>query len=555
MPRGRPPSQHAPEEKAAIRREKVRLNVKAHRERQKRKGLASKNQSKFRWVYETKWENRGEKQSQSQDKRKLAGGASSAGDESNLARLQLLHAPSSEKVSADALLASFRTQFLPDTVTLPTPKARLATPCASWVIQAFDLSALQEKAPLSSMLRSVALGLMGAERERKDIQLHSLNSYRRTLAAVGRQVQSLIDGGSYCVYDTTSLLLSCHVAAMFELMVNGSLPDMFRHIRGLGSLLLHQIRTLAAVPQVLCDLVQEYRLLEICFCINYRQLSVLEGLNRDMMKARNLKGSDSAETPSYMQSLLDIGHCIPPVMVRLDNLESRNGPRTFMQRFQEIINTLDNIIEELEKWSSEFLTGCGASVQGFEFWFPNSNSMDFPSLDVATVWTFSLSFKIHALETYISAINVCMSSESASLTSSGWSLDAKVPQTKFGSKSISQGRREILTAAHLLSRSLPYFFKANVGVIGRSLSVFPLESARLALANELERCLSPDPHGESHHDSNLMHQRSQEIVKALSICKSSGLKAKESGLPLFSENWSSGHIPASSHCVRSGARR
>ncbi|KIX02081.1 uncharacterized protein Z518_08020 [Rhinocladiella mackenziei CBS 650.93] len=126
MGRGRSTNLRTAEERAAIRREKFRLNVQAHRERQKQKssGQTSKSsiQSKFRWIHETKWEALSSvHQAKSRNGREQDPGRKQIVTLLRVSQPSLLFEPTPEKQNTTALLGIFRSRLLPDRIKLPSP--------------------------------------------------------------------------------------------------------------------------------------------------------------------------------------------------------------------------------------------------------------------------------------------------------------------------------------------------------------------------------------------------------------------------------------------------
>jgi hypothetical protein len=547
MPGGKPSSQHTAEEKAAIRRQKVKLNVRAHRERQKQKrGIVhpgSPVQSTLRWVRETKWESRGSADhAQVRNQAQPSTAVRSQNKPSWVPMRCLPYAPSPGTQYTMALLGLFRSRFLPDRIILPTlpcPDRQIATPCASWVVNAYDLAVFQDKTALQDMLRSLALGVVGAENQREDIQIISRHSYQRTLFGLRRQLLSLINGGIYCAYDFLALVLSCHVAALFELTINTSLSDMFRHVRGIGSLILHRIYSQGPVSEILSHLIEEYRMLEICFSLAYRRTSALKAPKGSAVVANSSRLAEEVQV-SHLGGLLDIGDRIPPVIVQLDSLISTSVIDQSLPQLYNILKELSDIIAHVEVWYSGFLARYGPVIMQSTISSSVSDNLDFPSLEVAAAWVYSLSFKLYALNTYISTCTQVSLFAPAygSFSIFQDNLKAKNDQHNFDHGFITHLRTKVFNTAHLLSRSLPYFFEARIGITGRSLAVFPLAAAKDAFKQEMGRCSNADRIVDAihHHEGvpNVRQQRSHEIAQALLFCESLELKAKSFGLPLFS---------------------
>lgn len=546
MGRGRPPSQRTPEERLAIRRANVRRNVQAHREREKLKRslstLKAQPQPKLRWIQETKWSQKQPKPQKESKATEIQVTKSNTRKSRPAAQHSLIREPSPEPQNNLALLGMFRSKFLPDRIILPTPGAsddRLTTPCAPWVVKAHELASLEEKPLLKDILRALALGQLGAEQQREDIQVVAFHAYQRMLSALKRQLDSLMRDRSHKTGNFLALFLCCHAASIFELNVNASLPDTFRHVRGLGSLLVHQAGASDLVPGVLFDLVEEYRLLEVVFCLIYREESVLAASNLCRVPKAGEKQVAAPERMCNFSSLIYIARHLPPIMVRLDEQKAIPGARNqSLREFRLLLQRLSDVLRRLEEWCDDFLTLHAQPVVQSPAYVSGYGELDFPNLELASTWTYCLSFKLLTLDTYIdihSQINSRLPSQENSNSFEGVSGCLRSDSfPKIGKDELSNARTKLLSLAQLLTRSLQYFFVADVGFIGRSLVVFPLETARLAFVHEFERESNSPLYAPGVNHSNFMNQRSQEIGDGLMVCKSFQTKANALKLPLFS---------------------
>ncbi|KIW96332.1 uncharacterized protein Z519_03401 [Cladophialophora bantiana CBS 173.52] len=543
MRRGRPAIQCTEGERLAIRREQVRLNVQAHRQRQKlKKQLESLNtpyQPRFRWVQETKWQSK--KSTDRRDQCRLEGSVTPRRERYPEFECTLPNHPSSAKQYTLALLALFRSRLLPDRVTLPCPGPpgrRLTTPCAPWVVKGYELAAVKENPLVMGMLRALGLALLGADHQREDILRVALRTYQTTLAAVSRQIQLLMNNYNCCSNDCLALILSCHATAMFEMNVSKSMPDLLRHVRGLGSLLVHRFLQSQSMPEEMYDLVEEYRLFETVFCLINRQQSVLVGTSL-CREAKDPSKPDLGNCHmSPFSKLVHLARHVPPIMVYLDELKTR--PATSDQelgRISESLETLSEVKTGLETWSEDFLRNDTHSVMKSTAYISGHGDLESPSLDVVAAWTFYLSFKVYALETYISLLEYMTSIQSSATKVEPCedrcgTIDA---QLNSPHEKIILSRSELLETAKLLLRSLPYFSASSLGYIGRSLVAFPLETVKRAFLHEFERqsrlrlTASEIPH------LNFVDYRTHDIVQGLAAWKRIAANAKASGCALFSD--------------------
>lgn len=612
MARGRPPIKLPPEERLARRRERVKLNVQAYRARQREKkrlvGLNAKPQIEYRWVQETKWDQReaaDEKRNPESTPRGDVQGRRRRKSETNL-----LHQPSAENQYTIALLAMLRSRFLPDRVVLSTSTSSssaeeqqqpLTTPCAAWVVNAHELATGAEHNPLlQSMLRSLGLGLLAAERRREDIQMVSLQTYQRTLVGVSRQLDRLISrsdvgnngNNEERPRDSLALILSCHAASMFELGINGSLANTFRHVRGLGSLIVHELDTCAVSAStsasasdpalnILYDLVEEFRLLELTFCLVYRCPSVLRGSSWEPptaavmgeqpggKKKRAKTNSRRMSAPSSLVrlfgGLLHIVRQLPDVMVMLDehkmmtrslsprsnSISAAAAEPTEIENLDDAFASVSLILDKLDDWSDSFLAhhtppGTVKSKMAEErHVVAGGADVNFPSLEVASAWVYSLAIKCLALDTYVDILAQRQQQQAHHSRRVRRGVHEREAQggededeDDGGIAAAVAARMTLLDTATLLTRSIPYFFTAEgIGSLGRMHFLFPLECARRAFLHEFERLARDDGGRGSGSDDHrrLLLGNARDVVAGYMACKQFEERAKRLGFPLFSE--------------------
>ncbi len=549
MARGRPLGNFQDDEKVTLRREKVRLNVQAHRQRQKeRRHLEAVNEPcppKFRWVSETKRSLLGK----SYNRPRRPSPLPTCRESPSILPVSLLSEPNPEKQYTLALLGMFRTRFLPERVTLPQTHAaatekRLTTPCALWIVKGYDLAAMQDSAVVTGIFRALGLAILAAEQQRVEIQALSLHTYHQTLSAISRKLKSITDGGSLHISDYLAIFLSCYATAMYEMNVSVSLPRMFDHVRGLGSVLVHRSLQSGSIPREWHDLTDEYRLLETVFCLTYREPSVLTGTNigrygRASTDANSKWDPEPPET-SQIGGLVFIARHIPPVMAHIDCLKApRSSFLPLLDGTREAIHSLLCILTQLEHWSVEFLRQSASTILESEAYTCGRGNLEFPGLEVASAWNFWLSFKAHALENYVSLLETTGSPQQGHDTFEhcDFGEDSSGAQSNASYKGITAARSELLATVQLLIRSMPYLLEADLGYIGKSFIAFPLETVRLVLRNELERgpCMLSTTTLQPMTDST--DERLHTISEGLASCAEIAEKAKDMRCALFSDHW------------------
>ena len=314
MPRGRKPGPGTTEERAAARRERVRLNVQAFRKRKNNlvNGKQQPPKPALRFIEDTKWQQHLRSQSLSSDSRTSTEdysnsckdksstfGASDTGSthsfersvvlSGNSAVTTLLHTPKDSITYTSQLYALLPDRFLPQRVVLPTSDSdsdHVRTPCSLWITTACKLAHAQSNSALRDVVMAVSLALMSMEHPREDLQVASQRLYSRSLAKTrGSLDQIMNEHHKFKSTDMQSLFLSCHASAIYEMLVNGSAVDTKRHVNGIG-LLIEQQRQHPEFPALIGEaLLEEYRMLEINFSLLHRQLSVSNRLDLGLKRA------------------------------------------------------------------------------------------------------------------------------------------------------------------------------------------------------------------------------------------------------------------------------
>jgi hypothetical protein len=559
MPRGRKPGPGTAEEKAAIRREKVRLNVQAYR--RKRKEAAGKvadsspHESTLTWVEDSKWQNEYEQQDRarlrraSQDPTDSDGALLTPGSTSESlddtaplrVRRRKPELPSPIPVSPNAanqyslaLLAMFPERFLPAQLSLPSKQdvQTLRTPCALWVTTAVKQARRQESGALSDVLHSIVLAVLGMNNQRLDLQTHAQRLYTRSLAKTRRDLGPMLQSNAVVTRNNaTEVFLACHASAVYELLVNGSMEDMLRHITGVG-LLIEHTRGSSPLPDLIGDsLIEEYRQLEIHFCLMKRKLSTFGRMQRQDHIDHSLPHKEAAaDTETTIPTrLLALADQILPVMVEFDSY-TEDIPATAGQLMALIQRAL-SIHTQLESWSTFLHAHSFPSSPISETSSDSTEPIDLCQItqyEFASCYLFSLSYDLHA-------VGACIEAVTALTTRSKSSPEI---YTKPSAQSTLL-RTQALHIAHTILELMPYFFQPDKGIIGRSIAIWPLEAVWKSLDHESARladdetyCASPSGNASDDFRNKTRATRAL-IAHCYRLCRQAGRSAKGFGLPLL----------------------
>ena len=551
MPRGRRPGPGTSEEKAAIRRERVRLNVQAFRRRKagEEGNQVAKNKSKIRWVSDSKWQSEyDEKQRQADESGEDLSLTDTAATPSvsdrpmladeeayELSLVMLPRTPDLGRQYSHALLASLPARFLPQRVSIPSIPSgfiKIRTPCALWVTSACALAQTQDYGPLKDVLLSIVMALASSEQSRPDLAVTSQGLYTRSLFKTRRTLQPIIEGHRLPIgTDIAGVFLACHAAAVFELFVNGSLEDMARHVKGIGFLIQHlqnHPEVSDANAAIGDSLIEEYRMLQMNFSMMSRQPSTTYQNSLNVNSGRN-------RVTSIFTDLLDLADQIPPIMVELDKLrpKQRSDSMYCAERLGKLIPVLCTIHSELSSWSNilrekliEKSLGdiFGANEVGL-------NLSAITSYEFASTWMFSCSYDCYAIETCIEALDFLDSLEKS----------PGRPRSKASPYRTETLRSDLISNAGGIIDIMPYFMQHDKGIIGRSIAIWPLEGAWATLESE-EKRLRRDEAQLDQLDVNAdielkikVHERKVQVMKYLKLCRDVETSAARYGLPMFKQ--------------------
>ncbi len=549
MPRGRRPGSGSAEEKAAIRRERVRLNVQAFRRRKagEEGNQDAKNKSKIRWVSDSKWQAEYDEMWRKFDESgeeltlsdrsatpSVGYGSSSADEEVlDLSLTMLPQTPDLGKQYSHALLASLPARFLPQRVSIPSIPSgfvRIRTPCALWVTSACTLAQTQDYGPLKDVLLSISVALASSEQSRPDLAVTSQRLYTRSLFKTRRTLQSIIENDHLPLgTDIAGVFLACHAAAVFELFINGSFEDMARHVQGIGFLIQHlqnhsEITNISAA--IGDSLIEEYRMLQMNCSILSRQTST--------MYKNSLKTNyEPNRGTSIFTDLLDLADQVPPIMVEIDKVrpKQRSDPLYCAEQLGKLIPVICSVHSQLKSWSNTLREKLIEKSLG-DIFGPNEVGFDVAAIrsyEFASAWMFSCSYDCFAIETCIEALDFLESLEKRP----GWS------QSSLSHYSTDTLRSDLVSNAGGIIDIMPYFMQHDKGIIGRSIAIWPLEGAWAALESE-EKRLKRDEAELDQLDANIelkikVQERKVLVMKYLKLCRDVETSAKRYGLPMFKQ--------------------
>jgi hypothetical protein len=556
MPRGRRPGPGTAEEKAAARREKVRLNVQAYR---KRKHEAEKDKQvakepNLKWVEDTKWQQEYDQHSRSgreseadQDSKRSSFSGSlkfeSADEDVISAEVvartpQMYNSPSAEKQNTLQILSMFTERFLPDQLSMPSmfDVQTIRTPCALWVTTAARQARLQDSGALNDVLHSIVMAVISQEHQRPDLTIEAHRLYTRSLNKTRRGLGPIL-ANSYKASktDILNMFLACHAAAVYEMIANGNMTDMRRHILGIGLLIEHQ-RCMPDFPTVTGNsLVEEYRMMEIHFCLLERRLSTtcrMKGLTPEPARISHSEAIMNTDI-GLITTLLDLADQILPIMVELDSFKETGRPSA--GHLMRLVQSALSLHAQFDSWSNflhnKAFPGSPHSDASSDAESEPLDLCQITQYEYVTCYLFSLSYDLHAIEMCIEAVTA--------LTQRTEHSPPQAPSITKPSAQQQLLRTQSLAVAGTMLELMPYLFQQDKGIIGRSIAIWPLEAVWRVLDNESSR-LSGDEHvakvlNVSDDFKNKIKQNRILVEKYYKLCRQSGRTAQAYGLPLIQD--------------------
>ncbi|KAK5101463.1 hypothetical protein LTR70_000808 [Exophiala xenobiotica] len=584
MGRGRPPKPGTTEEKAAARRKRVRNNVRALRERRRKEAahveeVVGTNRLTVEWKEEALCELSTSRQLATCPHDTESGkgldstNASTSSSASRSGALFLVNRSTDARVIfptnvdskssyATALLATVREQFLPDAVYLPPAISStngkpweseqfLWTPCAFWVTSAFTKASNQETGLLKTSLLAIGMLMKSLQFQDNCLKSASLEMYRRCLQGIRKSVEPLLKDRLERPKDTVALYLSCHAAAMFELVHNSDLSATMHHLRGISQLICHlgdgRDEDSHAVGWLL---IQDYRFAEMGLCLKFRYASVMSLRRRQFEQSTLGTLNFSRRDPSahgygshnMLVKITDMADDISFVMVQLDALRLHRGRIDTSLKLRRMLERLEAVWAGYQHLHDQLTSRYGS---GFIYKVTShdsqaSASVKFKNFDIGAAWCYNLMTQTYCIETMIDVTTTSLEVKRGSSFAQLWTEDE--------GSSVSDGAEISYARLHELRgllrsicvqliQCLLYFLQTDKGVTGQTLALFPLDASASMIDIELGR-LQADLNELQTLQNNTMRAHTvqanmNELLDAGAFCRKMQERARAFGLPAF----------------------
>lgn len=583
MGRGRPPNPGTVEEKAAARRERVRNNVRALRQRRKiEAALADSSSGSDQHEDQSSTYKDGDtpsddEASNEQDTVRATSRKSSNTSASSVmllmrrqddSKTRMLSAVNSGKLYSMAFIGTMRANFLPDAVYLPPATDNtqnqpwesdqfLWTPCAFWVTRAFAKASTQDTGLLKTAVLAIGMVMKSLEFQDQSLRVAALEMYARCIQGIRKSLEPLIADRSKRPQDSVAFYLSCHAAAMFELILNSDLSATMHHLRGVSQLICHlgdgRDRDGQSIAWLL---LQDYRFAELGLCLKYRYISFSSVKHRQFENSSRLTRHQELNPHHNSHNLLvkitDIADEITAVMVQLDIVRPRLHMPESITKVRECLSTLTGIWEGYSALYASVIQFCGPSFifRDTETPGPADGSVKFKTYDIGAAWCYNLMTQVYCLETSIDATTLllefdCFTSSHASPADSrvsGGSNESyeEVPPGGVATlKKLRELRKLHRAVCIKLTQCIQYFLQTDKGVTGQALAIFPLDAAinmleceNVRLQGDLSNSVG---NASSSSDFDDLQTDIANVKEAKIFCKQLQERAKAFGLPAFHE--------------------
>ena len=468
-----------------------------------------------------------------------------------------------------ALLGSIREQFLPDSVYMPPAidsmngkpwesDQFLWTPCAFWVTSALTKASKQETSLLKNSMLSIGMLLKSFQFQDASLKIASLELYRRCLQGIRKSLEPFLNGRQERPKDAVALYLSCHAAAMFELVQNSDLSATMHHLRGVSQLICHLSDNRDEEGQsVAWLLLQDYRLAEMGLCLKFRYASVTSLRRRQYEHVAFGKFRPSSKDISahgygshnMLVRITDMADDISAVMVQLDTLRPRLERADASIKLRRLIAKLETTWAGYQYLHDQLTSRYGSNFvhRDVDDEGPASSTLKFKTFDVGAAWCYNLMTQIYCVETQIEATTMALNISRTmqfdrSLTVDDYGLESNETCAKALNDVVSYQRLRELRQLHRticiqLTHCLQYFLQTDKGITGQALAIFPLDTAISMLECEMQR-LKADlvTASDAQRSSTQVASIQQDITSLLDAreyCQKMEERAKAFGLPGF----------------------
>lgn len=511
-PRGRPRLDGTDEERAEVRRARVRLHVQAYRRRQKEK-LCQDLPILAKRSITIIFEDPGRKQlSQSKANASTKSVRQSAkhdstrtdNDEHALQRYKAqLPIPVDEGPAyRGSFLNALLDRYLSNALVPVGLEGMLemfryggrAMPvtCSRWVIVACTSATYEGAEVLSESMLCMALCIIGAERNDSSVLMTGLRTYQRALTRVQKEISAFHCGDAVDSEVNPGFLpLSCLACALTELMANKSMKSFSNHLDGIAMIIQR------SGPTSLDDLTMralfyEHRSIYIAFSfVDRRSFFYSKHCWIDF----TWKAADKSAS-SYVQTLLDIAYLIPGLMEEYDSTLIASVES--LQRMMKSARQFDLLLDHWKTVMETSIVVPVVTLTHTESEESFSDQITFASIGLATAMGYYWTVKIHLNHLLADIANKLLLHDvlvaSVGVQASGVALDY----------------------ARKISQAMEFWFAGDSGLLGKLVGLLPFDAMWHAFTRANE-----DP--------------GVDLTRELDFCQNTARRYRQMGFTLFKE--------------------
>ena len=366
--------------------------------------------------------------------------------------------------------------------------------CSTWLLSTCHNSTTDGGEVLIEAMLSMAMGIVGVERNDTTLLRSAMRAYQKALSRVQKGLLEVLSGIGKGDANQEFLPMSCLACTLTELMANRSMENSSGHMDGIALLLeKYGIARLESSP-ILRLLFYEHRGIYVAYCLVDRR-SCFYSKKKWLEFAMN---DTYQHATSYYQMLLDIGYSIPELMEEYDSAGLAS-----VDHLHQMLKRLRQFHHQVDQWKHNFevtirLPLVSVRETNSDHLFPNE--IHFATMGVAVSLLYYYAFKIH-----LNRMTVDIADDLAT-----WGEPVSAIQT--------EATKQCLEHAKRICRSLPYCFDKDKGSLGKLISMFPFDSAWQTFIRA-----NNDPYQAADHSRDV------------DVCRSTAIRYRQNGIPLFNE--------------------
>ncbi|KAH7390339.1 hypothetical protein BKA64DRAFT_710892 [Cadophora sp. MPI-SDFR-AT-0126] len=340
---------------------------------------------------------------------------------------------------------------------------------------------------LKEALLAAALSLIGLERNDRRISAQAVQIQTVALRRLREGFNQYVDDKD--PEKATMLSATALACSMSDLLVHKSWPGFSLHLKGVGALIEH-----AGPAALTTSAAQEnflgYRTAQVSFSFLERKGSFLS--RHEWIDFDWRDGHPHFSHPAH--SLLDIAYQIPAQMELFDRCANRapNNLRRHLKRLNVLVSDLNEWKTDLfEEYSSQIYSTEAANWHGL-----HTDVIKFSNIIVATSFTLFTGVRV-ALFSLVRQIAEELKEDD----------ESAIPVLNFA---IQEGYKW----SRIACQCLEYFFARDQNVVGRVLCLFPFDAAWLTF-------------------TELSTTYKMNMATELQWCRATSERIKATGLPVF----------------------